>query len=76
MSIHDPNGAVNTLISKIKNCLNNASSCKTNKKRDREMVPRKNWISTAIIISCKKKMLYKLWKMKPDCKDPKNEYKN
>ena len=65
------------LISKIKNCLNNASSCKTNKKRDREMIPRKNWISSAIIISCKKKeMLYKLWKMKPDCKDLKNEYKN
>ena len=75
--IHDSNEAVNMLISKIKNCLNNASSCKTNKKRDREMIPRKNWISTAIIISCKKKeMLYKLWKMKPDCKDLKNEYKN
>ena len=42
-------------VNKITNCLNNASSCKTNKRRDREMVPRKNWISTAIIISCKKK---------------------
>ena len=41
LSIHDPNGAVNTLISRITNCLNNASSCKTNKKRDGEMVPRK-----------------------------------
>ena len=30
LSIQDPNGAVNTLISKIQNCLNNASSCKTN----------------------------------------------
>ena len=47
------------------------------KKRNREMVPRKNWIFTAIIISCKKKeMLYKVWKMKPDCTDLKNEYKN
>ena len=46
-------------------------------KRDREMIPRKNWISSAIIISCKKtEMLYKLWKMKPDCKGLKNEYKN
>ena len=34
LSINDPNRAVNMLISKIKNCLNNASSCKTNKKRD------------------------------------------
>ena len=41
------------------------------------MVARKNWISTAIIISCnKKEMLYKLWKMKSDCNDLKNEYKN
>ena len=31
-SIHDPNGAGNMLISKIKNCQNNASFCKTNKK--------------------------------------------
>ena len=77
MSIQDPDGAVNTLISKIKNCLNNASSCETNNKKYREIAPRKNWISTAIIISCKKKeMLYKLWKMKPDCNDLKNEYKN
>ena len=30
--IHDPNGAFNTVISKIQNYLNNASSCKTNKK--------------------------------------------
>ena len=34
LSIHDPNRAVNMLISKIKNCLNNASSCKINKKRE------------------------------------------
>ena len=35
------------------------------------------FLSTAIIISSKKKeMLYKVWKMKPDCTDLKNEYKN
>ena len=58
LSKHDPNGAVNTLISKIQNYLNNASSCKNNKKRDRDMVPRKNWISTAIITFCKKTKCY------------------
>ena len=41
------------------------------------MLSRKNWISTAIITSCnKKEMLYKLSKMKPDCNNLKNGYKN
>ena len=42
------------------------------------MVPRKNWISPAIITSCKKKkeMLYKLHKMDPNYVVLKQDYKN
>ena len=34
------------------------SYSKTTKKRDKEMIARKNWISTVIIISCKRKICY------------------
>ena len=59
LSIQDPNGAVNTLISKIKNCLNNMLLLvKQIEKKTGKCYQEKNWISTAIIISCKKKKCY------------------
>ena len=77
LSIQDPNEAVNVLISNVQNCLNSASFCKTTKKRDRDRIPRKRWISPALITSCKKKeMLYKLHKMNPNCPVLKHDYKN
>ena len=77
MSIRDPNNAIDALISKIKDCLNNATVSKTREKSDRNMIPRKNWITPAIIISCnRKEMLYSFWKKNPNCEVLRYEYKN
>ena len=49
LSIRDPNSAIDALISKIGDCLNNATVSKTREKSYRNMIPRKNWITPAII---------------------------
>ena len=40
------------------------------------MIPKKDWITTAKIMSCnRKEILYTLWK-NPNCADLKNKYQN
>lgn len=51
LSIHDPNLATNLLISKIKNCTARATKTKNVNKRLSNTVPRKAWITKAILIS-------------------------
>lgn len=68
--LDDPNIAMNTLIDKIKYCINKAEETNTNKKGNKSK-PRKNWITKGIIVSCQtKEKLYNIWK-----KDPNNDKK-
>lgn len=53
-SIEDPNIALDKLILKIKNCINKAETTR-DKNKQKNMTPRKNWISSAIMTSCAKK---------------------
>ena len=76
LHINDPNLALNNLIDKIKMCLCKAEyTIKTNKNKN--MRPRKNWITRAIMKSCTTKdKLYKLWKKDPYNNRKREEYKN
>ena len=59
LSMQDPNLAINTLIDTINNCIIIA----TTKQQLKNNLPRKNWITSAIMISCiTKETLYTLWK--------------
>ena len=63
----NPNTATDKLISLIKECAKKATIIKINNKC-KERTKRKNWITKAIMISCRtKEFLYKLWKKKPSC---------
>lgn len=74
LSIQDPNYAINELIKKIHICAGKATVEKK-KIRNKEKVPRNEWITKAIIVSCnKKEMLYKLWKNNKNCNNLKKEY--
>ena len=77
LSIRDTNSAIDALISKIKDYLNNATVSKTREKSDRNRIPRKNWITPAIIIFCnRKEILYSFWEKNPNCEVLRHEYKN
>ena len=67
--ISDPNQDLNNLI--------NRSIIKTNSIIQNNMKPRKNWITKAIIASCKnKEQLYKIWKKDLNNTVKKENYKN
>lgn len=58
LSIHEPNEAVNLLINNIQICINKIRyKVNTNGKKSSK-VPRKSWITDAIVKSCKKKKSY------------------
>ena len=70
------NTATDKLLSLIKECANKATIIKINNKC-KEKTKRKNWITKAIMISCRtKEFLYKLQKKKPSCEALKLQYKN
>ena len=70
----DPNLAVNALVEKINNCINTAT---TKKRLQKNKLPRKNWITSAIMVSCTtKETLYTLWINNPTSERLKKEYTN
>lgn len=73
--IDDPNEAINKIIEGIHKCVEKSKiKSKTNKNNS---VPRKEWITNAIVISCKKKeKLYERIKKDPGNNALKQEYKN
>ena len=74
-AINDPNLATDHMIRKIQTCID-CSNYKVNTNgRKANKLPRKVWITKAIIISCERKEnLYKLTKTNPQCKEIKTEY--
>lgn len=75
LSIQDPVCATNELINKITHCMENSTYSIKYKRKDKNNIPRKKWITKAIIISCnKKEMLYNLWKKNKTSETLKNEY--
>ena len=73
---NDPNLATEKLIQKIKNCINKAETTK-NKNKKGNMIPRKNWITSAIMTSCnKKEKLYKTWQKDPENSIKRSNYQN
>ena len=77
LNIDDPNKATNSFIDSINNCITLArNNIKTNKTKN-ELKPRKEWITKAIIVSCKtKEKLYNTWKREPDNEQLKANYIN
>lgn len=76
LSIHDPNCATDEIISKINQCVEQASTVIKQKRYNRNK-PRKKWITEGIIISCRKKeLLYNIWKQNKDSETLKKEYAN
>ena len=53
-TMHDPNAATDTLIKNIQICIKNSYETKK-KKHNNNRLPRKDWITKGIIISCNKK---------------------
>lgn len=73
----NPNKAINSIIEKIQKCLENSEVVMHKKNKKDRSVPRKNWITKAIIKSCnKKEALYKEVKAEPNNENLKNKYKN
>ena len=69
----DPNLTTDLIIHEIHNCIR-LSKIGSNKHKSKD-TPRKNWITTAIIVSCnRKEFLYKEWKKQPSNSELKNEY--
>ena len=76
MSMQDPNAAMDSLISKIKNCIDKATSFKNCNTDATKLMARKNGITKGIMISCKtKENLYSLWNKNRSMKQLETEYK-
>lgn len=76
LSISNPNEATIALIRMIQGCIKLATVNKTIKKNNSKYIPRKEWITKAIIVSCERKeFLYKIWQRDPNNLILKNEYK-
>lgn len=74
LSIQEPNCAANEFISMIQQCTEKSTSAIKQRKNSRDS-PRKKWITTAIIVSCKRKeMLYNMWKNNQENTTLKKEY--
>jgi hypothetical protein len=70
---NDPNTAIDQLIIKIKQCISKSEILNKSNKT----IPRKSWITKAIIKSClTKERLYKQWKKDPNNTLKKDAYKN
>lgn len=75
LDIQDPNHAINTLIDEIHNLVIKATFKDKQKIKNKKNIPRKNWITSGIIISCNtKEALYNLWKLNKNNVNMKNEY--
>ena len=70
--IEDPNEAINLLIEGVIQC---QEISKRNQVKDKN-VSRKEWITSALLKSCKKDTLYKKLKKAPMNDNLQNEYKN
>lgn len=74
LHLQDPNLALDELIKMIHSCVEKATC---NKKTKNNQLPRKKWITKAILVSCKnKENLYNIWKRNPTNITLKHEYKN
>ena len=76
LSIQDPEFAVEKLIELIQECTDKATTINNNKRYNKSLVPRKKWITSAIMKSCQtKETLYTLWRSNPDNVTLKSDYK-
>ena len=76
MSMQDPNAAMDSLISEIKNCVDKTTSIKNCNTDATKLKARKKWITKGIMISCKtKENLYSLWNKNRAIKQLEIEYK-
>lgn len=74
--LHDPNLSTDLIIDEIKNCINKSTMYSKTRKKLLKNMPRKKWISEAIINSCNtKQQLYRIWKLDPHNLSLKNKYK-
>lgn len=72
----DPNLSTDLIIDGIKNCINKSTTFRKTRKKMLKNIPRKKWITEAIITSCNtKQQLFRLWKLDPQNLQLKNEYK-
>ena len=77
LTIKEPNIAINELTNIIHSCLEYASCYKQKSRINKDYIPRKKWITKAILVSCKtKENLYNIWKKCPNNITFKNDYKN
>lgn len=77
LSLQNPNDATDLLINKIDSCVQKAKRLSKRKTKKCNEIPRSNWITKSIIISCKRKeMLYNVLKLEPNNESLKIEYKN
>lgn len=77
--IKDPDCAIEKLIELINECTNNSviHVNKNKNKKDKQMIPRKKWITNGILISCRtKESLFLMWRKNPNCELLKTNYKN
>lgn len=74
--LQDPNEAIDLLIEGIQYCIQEAMQPKKVSLHSKDK-PRSKWVTSAIIVSCKKKeFLYNLKKINPTNENLNNEYKN
>lgn len=77
LTVQDPDLAVEKLIELINECIDRATIKCNRKSYNSRRVPRKIWITNAIMKSCQtKEMLYTLWKKSPDNVTLESDYKN
>lgn len=73
--LEDPNVSIDLIIENIQNCICKSKESKKTNKNGKKL-PRKNWITKGIIISCnKKEHLYNLWKLDKKNEQLKKDYK-
>ena len=76
LSIQDPEFAVEKLIELIQECTDKATTINNKKRYNKSLVPRKKWITSAIMKSCQtKETLYTLRRSNPDNVTLKSDYK-
>ena len=75
LSLQDPNCATDEIINKINQCIESATTVIKQKRNNRNMTPRRKWITSAIMVSCKKKeFLYNIWRKNKESDVLKKEY--
>ena len=77
LNINDPSKAANFFIDTINDCIVLARNNNKTNKHKNKLKPRKEWITKAIMISCKtKEKLYNTWKREPENEHLKANYIN